>query len=102
MAVLADVFPRAVSHRTPAPTLPAMTLAADRPFRLFAFALREGDWPLAGLLAGALGRDPRGRARLVRGLRGTTPGGGSHTSGGGVRTIGRLVGALGLDDRERV
>jgi hypothetical protein len=34
------------------------------PVRLFRFALREGDLPLAALLAAPLGRDPAIRPRL--------------------------------------
>ncbi len=77
-----------------------MTLAADRPYRLFAFALREGDWPLAGLLAGALGRNPQGRTRLEGELRRLSLPFEPAPTVVGVRTLGRLVRALRLEERD--
>lgn len=61
---------------------------------LFRFALKEQDWPLAGLLAGPLGRDMSLRPTLERELHG------AHSSGaprslGALRALGALVRLLG-------
>jgi len=62
------------------------------PIALFRFALRERDWPLAGLLAGALGTDVGMRPRLERELRVS---GASRADGprslGALRTLGAVI-----------
>ncbi len=68
------------------------------PVVLFRFALRERDWPLAGLLAGALGGDLSLRPRLERELR-TSGATGRDEPGslGALRTLGMLIRLLGGD-----
>jgi hypothetical protein len=78
-----------------------MTESIHDPVMLFRFALRERDWPLAGLLAGALWRDRRTRRRLERELRASAPRAGvAPPSLGALCTLGRLVRILGLERRE--
>jgi len=56
---------------------------------VFRFALRERDWPLAGLLAGSLGRSVALRPALERELRRSDPAG--IPSLGALRTLGALI-----------
>jgi hypothetical protein len=68
-----------------------MTRLRD-PIALFRFALRERDWALAGLLAGALGRDLSLRSGLERELDAAdarVPGG--APSLGALRALGLLL-----------
>ncbi len=61
---------------------------------LFRFALKEQDWPLAGLLAGPLGRDGSVRPHLERELRANASVG-APRSLGALRALGALVRLLG-------
>lgn len=78
---------------------PMMNRLRD-PIALFRFALKERDWPLAGLLAGALGRDVELRSSLEQELRfsASAPAGGP-TSLGALRTLGALIRLLGPQGR---
>lgn len=68
------------------------------PIAVFRFALRERDWPLAGLLAGSLGRDLSLRPRLERELRSSAPDrAGGPGSLGALRTLGLLIRLLGRE-----
>ena len=70
------------------------------PIALFRFALRERDWPLAGLLAGSLGRDVSLRPTLEREVQSAASG--RHdgpTSLGALRTLGMLIRLLGGERR---
>lgn len=66
------------------------------PIAVFRFALRERDWPLAGLLAGSLGRDLSLRPRLEHELRRSAPAGAdAPRSLGALRTLGLLIRLIG-------
>ena len=68
------------------------------PIALFRFALRERDWPLAGLLAGSLGRDVALRPRLEREVRASAADrADGPTSLGALRTLGALIRLLRSD-----
>ncbi|MEO8092929.1 MAG: hypothetical protein ABI726_09515 [bacterium] len=70
------------------------------PITLFRFALKERDWPLAGLLAGTLGRDVNMRSSLeheVRASASTADDG--PASLGALRTLGALIRLLGPQRR---
>lgn len=68
------------------------------PILLFRFALDERDWPLAGLLAGALGRDMSLRPGLERELRNSASAdAGAPRSLGALRALGTLIRLLGLE-----
>lgn len=70
------------------------------PVALFRFALRERDWPLAGLLAGALGRDVSLRSSLEHELHASASTRvGGPTSLGALRTLGALIRLLGPQRR---
>jgi hypothetical protein len=75
---------------------PTMTNRLRKPIALFRFALRERDWPLAGLLAGSLGRSVALRPTLAREVRASAaanPGG--PRSLGALRALGALIRFLG-------
>jgi hypothetical protein len=77
--------------------LPNMKTLRD-PILLFRFALDERDWPLAGLLAGSLGRDLALRPSLERELRAPAAReAGAPRSLGALRALGALVRLLGLE-----
>jgi hypothetical protein len=71
------------------------------PVRLFRFALREGDMPLAALLAAPLGTDPAMRASLRSELERASPRGTPLPSLPALRLIGIVLRGLSRLDRER-
>lgn len=71
------------------------------PIAVFRFAVRERDWPLAGLLAGTMGHEPATRARLECELRRAAPTEEDTPSLGALRALGRLLRVLAHRRRER-
>jgi len=67
------------------------------PIALFRFALRERDWPLAGLLAGAMGAEMR--PCLEHELRRAGAPAGAPESLGALRTLGLLIRVLRASER---
>ena len=68
--------------------------------RVFGFAVRERDWPLAGLLALAMGREPA----LVDGARSElahVTAGNDRVSFGSLRALGYLLRAIARLDSKR-
>lgn len=87
-------------RRAPITDLQPMINRLRDPVALFRFALRERDWPLAGLLAGALGRDVSLRSSLEHELHASASTRvGGPTSLGALRTLGALIRLLGPQRR---
>lgn len=72
-----------------------MNPALHSAYVLFRFAVRERDWPLAALLAGALARSERGRHRLERELERSRRPGDPGPSLVGLRVLAELLRSFG-------
>ncbi|MGH2952182.1 MAG: hypothetical protein ACRDKX_09075 [Solirubrobacterales bacterium] len=75
-----------------------MTSTIHSPFVLFRFAVREGDWALAALIARALSGSARGRRRLERELELSRGSDDPAPSLSALRIVGRLLRVFGRDE----
>jgi hypothetical protein len=69
--------------------------------KVFGFAVRERDWPLAGLLAVSAGSSITIRSRLRLDLEDNMPNGERGVTLGALRALGRLLRSLAQLERER-